>query len=295
MILIIGASGSLGSRIATRLLEKGEPVRLVTRNPAKLDSFRVQGADIVHGDLRDPSWMPSALAGTEKIVLAAHGLVPPTRSNTPAMVDGEGNRRIIDAAKQAGVKHIIFISVQFASADTPVEFGRIKYMTELYLQNSGIAYTIIRPAAFIETHALMRLGEPLRSTGKVKLFGSGQTPIDWISVDDVAEFAVRCTGEDQKMNTVHTISGADTFTTLQVIGIIEKSLGIKAKMQRIPIGLVKILRITLSPFNPGLKYIFDVVIAEDEAGSRMEKSLGQPDWRAPTTVEQVIKYWKNGK
>ncbi len=60
------------------------------------------------------------------------------------------NRQLIDAAKVAGAKYFIFVSVQGASPDSPLEFFRIKYRTEEYLRASGLNFTILRPSAFMD-------------------------------------------------------------------------------------------------------------------------------------------------
>src|SRR3984893_2441831 len=149
MILIVGASGRLGSVVAERLLAQGKAVRAMTRTPLNLAHLKQQGAEIVSGDLRNPASLLSACQGVEQVVAAAHALVG-KGDNNPQTVDDEGNRHLIDAAKAAGVKHFIFVSVQGASPDSPLEFFRIKYRTEEYLRASGLNFTLLPSSAVIE-------------------------------------------------------------------------------------------------------------------------------------------------
>src|SRR5216683_2390664 len=129
MILIVGASGGLGSVVAQRLLAQGKAVRAMTRTPLNLAHLKQQGANVVSGDLRNPTSLLSAFQGVEQVLAAAHAL-DGKGDNNPHTVDDAGNRRLIDAAKVAGVQHFVFLSILGASPDAPLEFFRIKYHTE---------------------------------------------------------------------------------------------------------------------------------------------------------------------
>ena len=167
MILIVGASGRLGSAVAQHLLEEGKPVRVMTRTPSNLIHLKQQGAEVVSGDLRNPASLISACQGVEQVLAAAHALVG-KGDNNPHTVDEEGNRHLIDAARAASVKHFVFISVQGASADAPLEFFRIKYHAEEYLRASGLSFTIIRPSSFMDLWAQL-IGQSILEQGKTWL------------------------------------------------------------------------------------------------------------------------------
>src|SRR6266481_6155027 len=186
MILIVGASGRLGSVVVQHLLVQGKSIRVMTRDSRGLAHLKHQGAEIVSGDLRDRASLASACQGVEQVLAAAHAL-DGTGDNNPQTVDDMGNRHLIDAAKAAGVKHFIFVSVQGASSDSPLEFFRIKYRTEEYLQASGLSFTILRPGAYMELWAQL-IGQPIREQGKTISFGRGNNPINFVSVQDVARF-----------------------------------------------------------------------------------------------------------
>ena len=104
---------------------------------------------MVSGDLRNPASLLNACQGVEQVLAAAHALVG-KGDNNPHTVDDAGNRQLIDAAKVAGAKYFIFVSVQGASPDSPLKFFRIKYRTEEYLRASGLNFTILRPSAFMD-------------------------------------------------------------------------------------------------------------------------------------------------
>ena len=113
-------------------------------------------------------------------------------------VDIDGNRNLIDAARQAGVTHFIFISANGAAPDSPVPFFAAKGKTEQHLQNSGVPYTILSPEAFMEVWMGMVVGGPALANQPVTVVGSGERRHSFISARDVAQFAVASVGNQRR-------------------------------------------------------------------------------------------------
>jgi uncharacterized protein YbjT (DUF2867 family) len=294
MNLILGASGTLGSRIASRLLARGEEVRAVSRDPARLAELERLGAHPLQGDLRTSEWMPAALDGVRSLVLSTHGLVPPTRDNHPGIVDETGNQRIIDAAVRAGVPHVVLVSAT-SSAGSPTLFGQSKYRTEQYLVSAGIAYTIIRPTVFIETHAIRLLAQPLRESGSVLIFGSGTPVLNWVSADDVADCIVETLLPATSRNVTVTVGGIDNLSRLDVVAIVEKMLGRTARRRHVPVPVLRAMRRLAGPFHPGMKYLLDMAIQESESSNDPGWAPRSPDWLGPTSVGTVLHRWANDR
>jgi uncharacterized protein YbjT (DUF2867 family) len=286
MHLIVGASGTVGTRVVRRLLDRGDVVRGVSRDLSRLDTLRRLGAVPISGDLRSAAWMAVALEGVRSLILTSHGLVPPTRHNHPGLVDDAGNRRIIDAARQAGVERIVFISAA-AVAGHPTLFTAAKHRVEDHLRSAGVSYSIIRPSVFIETHALLLIAEPLRAKGSVTFLGPGTAPLNWISADDVAEYVVRAV--DSPHNSVDVIGGPDHMSRRQVLAIIEKVLGRRARRTHVPVSVMRVMRTVVGSVHPGMRYLLDVALAETKA--RPEASPADLDWTGPTSVAEVIERW----
>lgn len=287
MHLIVGASGTVGTRVARRLLSRGDVVRAVSRDISRLEALRRLGAIPIHGDLRSVDWMPPALDGVRSLILTSHGLVPPTRDNHPGLTDDIGNRQIIDAARQAGVEHVVFISAA-SVAGQPTLFTTVKYGVEKYLKSTGVGYSVIRPTVFIETHALLLLAEPLRATGSVRFFGSGTASLNWISADDVAEYVIR-TVDAGPRNRTDVIGGPDNLSRRDVLEMIEQAVGRRARRTHVPTGVMRLMHAAVGSFHPGMKYLLDMALAEGRTrdGTPAE-SLG---WTGPTTVAEVIQRW----
>jgi uncharacterized protein YbjT (DUF2867 family) len=253
MILVVGSTSRVGTRTIPRLLAQGEAVRAMTRTPSKpeAETLRKMGAEVVQGDLRDPASVTRACQGVDKVLALAHGFTPGQADNNPHSVDAVGNHTLIDAAKAAGVKHFVFTSILGVSPTSMMELFRIKYATEQYLQQSGLSYTILRAAAFMEFWAAM-VGEPILKTGKTTIFGGGNNPINFVSADDVAQFAVMALDEPRMRNQVIDVGGPENLTFNQVAEIFEKISGRPAKISHIPLPVMRVMRVVMRPFNPML-------------------------------------------
>ena len=147
---------------------------------------------------------------------------------------------------------------------------------------------MIRPTVFIETHALLLLAEPLRAKGSVLFFGPGTASLNWVSAEDVADYVVRA-AVDLPRNRIDTIGGPDNLTRLEVLAIIEQSLGKEARRTHVPVGMMRVMRTVVGAVHPGMKYLLDMALAEADAAS------GAPaaalDWTGPTAVADVVQRW----
>ena len=121
MILVAGATGTLGGEIALRLLQSGEDLRVLVRqhSPAEahfqqssaeaIKTLTAAGAQPVYGDLKDRASLDLACQGVKQLITTANSAGRGGEDN-PQTVDLGGNRNLIDAARQAGVEHFIFVS-----------------------------------------------------------------------------------------------------------------------------------------------------------------------------------------
>lgn len=290
MIMIVGASGALGSRVVRRALDAGASVRALSRQPDRLTDAVARGAEVVRGDLLETHWMAGALAGVERLVIAAHALVPPSRRNTPQAVDGDGARRLIDAAAATGVRQIVYLSVAGAETEATA-FGRIKRATERHLEASGVPWTVIRPSVFVENHALVLLGAPARAGKPVPFFGPGAERINWVAADDVADDVVACCGDAGTLGTVREIRGPDRLSRREALAIVENELGVQARRQHLPVGMVKVLRAATRRLHPGLHALLDLSLHEIERGGDPEDEPERATWVGPTSVVDVVRAW----
>src|SRR5438270_13850426 len=240
----------------------------MTRDPLGLAHLKHQGAEIVSGDLRVPASLASACQGVEQVLAAAHAL-DGKGDNNPQTVDDMGNRHLIDAAKAAGVKHFIFVSVQGASLDSPLEFFRIKYRTEEYLRASGLSFTILRPGAYMELWAQL-IGQPIRELGKTTIFGRGDNPINFVSVEDVARFVRIALDDPRTRNAVIEVGGPENLTMNQLAEIFEHASRRQAKKRHIPLPMMRLISILMWPLNPAMSRLIRNGIYMDTANLRSD-------------------------
>src|SRR6266581_8730987 len=145
MILIVGATGNLGGAVTRMLLAQDQPVRILARLQSNYQPLVEAGAQVVLGDLKQRGSFDAACEGAD-IVITTASAGERGGEDTVQTVDWEGNRNLIDAAKTAGVKQFIYVSVAFADPKSPVHIWQAKGKTEDYLRESGLPYTIIAPS-----------------------------------------------------------------------------------------------------------------------------------------------------
>jgi uncharacterized protein YbjT (DUF2867 family) len=254
VILVVGATGNLGRKVVRSLLASGEEVRAMTRVVARADELKALGAKPVRGDLTDPESLEFAMRGARAIVLAAHSLLG--RGNEASeLVDDEGHRAIIDGAKTAGVEHIIYTSVIGASSNHPIDFWRTKARIEKHLQESGITYTIVRAAAFMETHAYMLVGKPVIEGKRVMLFGKGRNPRNFVAAEDVAKVIMGALRIPSLRGTIIEVGGPQNLTTREVVETFERFSGNKAKVGHIPLSVARVMSRVIKPMHPGISRV----------------------------------------
>ncbi|HXF62290.1 MAG TPA: SDR family oxidoreductase, partial [Caldilineaceae bacterium] len=211
MILVVGATGLVGDMIARSLLEQGQDVRILVRPGSNYRSLVDAGAKPVEGDLKEPASLVTACSGVETLITTA---TAGSRggADTPQTVDLEGNRRLIDAARQAGVQQFIFISTIGADEASPVPLLRAKAQTEVYLRASGVPYTILAAATLMDLLLALVVGGPARAGQPVTLVGEGRRRHSFVAARDVAAFAVAAVGHLAALNRRIIVGGPEAIS-----------------------------------------------------------------------------------
>jgi uncharacterized protein YbjT (DUF2867 family) len=151
---VAGATGKTGRKIVEELLKRHIPVRALVRDlDAVRDSFPSE-VELVIGDVLKPETLSTAL-GDSTVLLCATGARPSFDLTGPYKVDYEGTRNLVEVAKAHGIEHFVFVSSLCVSRLFHFLnlFGLIlvwKKQAEEYLQQSGLAYTIVRPGGLTE-------------------------------------------------------------------------------------------------------------------------------------------------
>jgi uncharacterized protein YbjT (DUF2867 family) len=234
-VLVVGATGDLGGAIARMLLAQKRSVRCLVRPQSKYQPLVEAGADIVMGDLKDPKSLDPACAGIEVVVSTANSARRGGQDN-PKTVDLEGNRNLIEAAKNAHVKQFIFISAGAADVRSPIPFLQAKGKTEEHLRGSGMKYTIIAPNAYMEFWIMYVVGLPAMNGKPVTIVGEGRRKHSFISAADVAKITILSIGNPKAMNQRLLIGGPQPVSFLDTVAAYERVLGRKITVNQVAPG-----------------------------------------------------------
>ena len=235
MNLVAGATGTLGGMIARGLLERGESVRILVRPGSPYEALEQAGADVAFGDVRDPASLAPAFAGVRRAVTTVNS-ASRGGSDTVESVDLQGNRNLVDAAAAAGLEHFVFVSALGGEVDSPIPFMRAKGEAEAYLQRSGVPHTILKPNIFMEVWIGMIVGMPVQAGRPVTLVGEGRRRHSFISIDDVAAFALAVLGQPAALGRTLVIGGPDALSWVDVVRTFERVLGRSIPIERVAPG-----------------------------------------------------------
>ncbi len=219
-VLVLGATGRQGGAVVRALLTSGYRVVALTRNPASKSAiaFHNDGVRIVVCDMTHAA----SLAGTMIGVEAVFTMSTPFQSDHESEVAQGVN--VTDAAKAAGVKHIVFSSVASANKNTGIPHFDTKHRIEQHIAGSGIPYTIIGPAAFMENFIQPQAIAGLKE-GKLRRALPASRPIQLVAVEDIGAFAVFTIEHPQFFLNKRIDIAGDELNGEQTAAILSKAIG----------------------------------------------------------------------
>jgi uncharacterized protein YbjT (DUF2867 family) len=247
MILVVGATGSLGGRITRGLLAQGKVVRILARNnpiSAELakqgrantvESLTGAGAQAVYGDLKNRASLDAAVAGVDTVITTAT-TTQRGGDDTLQAVDLQGTLDLIDAASAAGIKRFIYTSAIGAVQGHPLPLFDIKGTCEAALARSGLEYTILQPAVYMEIWIGMVVGIPLMMQQPVSLIGRGDHHQNFISEADVAAFALATVDNPRAANQRIVLGGPASYTWTEIVEAVGRTLGAPLPVNYLPLG-----------------------------------------------------------
>jgi len=266
MILIVGATGLLGSEICRRLRERGRDVRaLVRATSSRAPALRTLGAEIAIGDLRNRGSLVAACRDVEAVISTATAMGSKDRSLSLNEIDRKGQLRLVDVARQSGVRTFVYLSLS-PNLGPGAALVRYKREVERAVRLSGMRWTIIQPTAYMEVWLGPQLGWN-HVAGRAIVFGSGKHPVPWISVGDVAEHAVRALDDPRLANVDLPLGGPQMLTPHEVVQIFAQESGRRYSTRHIP-------RILPSVFTPLVELFHEGIASGMSMGA--QTSRGDP-------------------
>lgn len=237
-LLVVGATGTLGRQIVRHALDEGHTVRCLVRSYRKAAFLKEWGAELRGGDLCQPDTLPDALAGVTAVIDAATARA--TDSLGVRQVDWQGKVNLIQAASAANVERFVFFSILDADKYPNVPLMEIKHCTEKFLAESGLPYTILRPAGFLQG-LIGQYAIPILEGHSVWVMNN-TSPIAFMDTQDIARFAVRTLSVPETTNAAFPVMGPRAWGADEIIQLCERLSGQTAKITRIPLKLIRATR-----------------------------------------------------
>jgi uncharacterized protein YbjT (DUF2867 family) len=222
MILLTGATGSAGSFIIDEFVRECVPVRILVRDRAKARRLeKAPTVQIIEGDMSRRSSLGSALDGVDRVLMIS----------APLMDMVETQNTFIDAARAAGVRHVIKFSGLDARRDTTFPFGLMHKDIEEHLENSSLAWTHLRPTGFMQEYlrevpSIINDGAFYLPLGDARL-----NPVDLADVGRIAFLLLRDGGHESEQIAV---TGPEALTMADIADRISRATG--RKVRYVPIS-----------------------------------------------------------
>jgi uncharacterized protein YbjT (DUF2867 family) len=237
MTLVVGATGVLGTEICRRLATAGKSFRALVRStsdPVKKNVLKQLGGELVEGDLKDTTSLGRACQGATAVITTPTAIGSQQEGDTFDSVDLHGQMHLIDAARAAKAGHYVFVSVSgnlLKRGENPLFDD--KQAVENHLQQSGVTYTILRPTLFTEIWLSPHLGFDFENA-KATIYGSGQNKISYISLHNVADFAVEALSNPAARTTALELGGPEALSQIEVVRMFEEIAGRAFEKQFVP-------------------------------------------------------------
>jgi uncharacterized protein YbjT (DUF2867 family) len=245
-ILVVGASGFVGGRLARGLLAEGYDVRCLVRNPAKVGDLARAGCEIVPGDMTDPESVQRALASVDAVYISVHTLTTQHASTAgQGFMDIEMNglKNIVAACKAHGTRRLIYVTSLGIEPGGPSAWTRERWKTEQFLLHSGLDATAIRPGQIVGIGGQgfnMTVAQAKRSTAFV--IGNGRTKFRNIALDDLVCYLVGVLNDPRAYGQAYDVGCDDVLTHNQMIDVVAAVLGRRPPRKiHIPLSMLRLL------------------------------------------------------
>ena len=274
-ILVIGATGNVGSALVPRLAAHGPTVRAATRTPETYTTPH-PNVQVVHFDYDDPSTYAPAVAGTDRLFLISKNADPePQQTVIP----------LLDTAREAGTRHAVLMTAMGVDASDEIPLRQV----EKHLIGSGMAYTILRPNWFMQnfTTGFIR---PQLDDGDAFYVPAGEAKSSQIDTRDVGAVAARVLTSDDHAGREYALTGPEAFSYGEAAAVLSDVSGRDISYVPIP---DEALRQALSEagWHPGQVELMVNLFQGVRAGytAAVTPDVENVLWRPPTPFEHFAR------
>lgn len=248
MILITGASGFVGRHVVAALAAAGRPaIRCLVHRASQLRPMGQFPVELAQGNVRDPASLSDALRGVETVVHLVAVIRERGRNTTFEWVNLQGTRSVIQAARAAGVQHLVHISTVGVREDPRLRYLHSRWMAEQEVLASGLPSTILRFSVgygpgdeFVNTLAGLVKALPI-----IPVAGNGRNRFQPIAVEEVARCIAMVVQDPKYRHQIIEIGGPEHLTYNQILDVIAETYGVRRLKLHIPLPLMRLLVVAM--------------------------------------------------
>jgi uncharacterized protein YbjT (DUF2867 family) len=238
MILLTGATGTLGSALLRRLIADRKQVRCLVRDPRRLGPERVR-VQIALGDLANPASFRHALRGVDTVVHLAAAIRDQDVGSIEEL-NGVATARLLRAAERGGVKRFVFFSALGATPHSPARFFRAKALAEDAVRSSRLDTVVFSPSiVYSPGDHWLKLLERMSWLPAVPVSGGGQALFQPIWAEDAAAATMAVLDGRGDGREPIELAGPETLSYDQIVRIVLRSLGRRRRLLHVPLPVVR--------------------------------------------------------
>jgi NADH dehydrogenase len=239
VILLTGATGTIGRALLRRLTADTEPVRCLVRDPKRLGPDRVR-VQIALGDLGDPSSFRNAMRGVDTVIHLAASIRDQPRASIEEL-NAVATLRLVRAAERASAKRFIFVSAMGASLQSPTRFFRAKALARSAVDESRLATVVFSPSiVYTPGDPWLTLLERLALLPAVPVSGSGRALYQPIWAEDVADCIVASLRAAPADRAQFDLAGPESLTYDDMVRTVLRPLRKRRALMHVPLPLVRL-------------------------------------------------------
>ena len=240
-VLVTGATGFVGPKVANAIADAGHAARVLERKPGNAERAGVRAAETAPGDMTDPGSLARAVDGCDAVVhLVA------IRQGKPEAFERimiAGTRALVAAAKQAGVRRFVLMSALGTSEETKdlVPYYRAKWTQEQDVKASGLEHVIFRPSFIFgrDGGILPTFRKLARLTPVTPITGPGTQRIQPIWIDDVAAFFAKAVTSPEATNRTWELGGPEAVSWNQFWQRLKETMGLRRPSIHMPMWFMR--------------------------------------------------------
>jgi NADH dehydrogenase len=237
LILLTGATGTVGTPLLRRLIAAGQPVRCLVRDSRRLGPERVR-VQIALGDLANPASFRNAMRGVDTVVHLAAAIRDQPQGSIEEL-NAVATLRLVRAAEREGARRFVFFSALGASLHSPARFFRAKALAERAVEEAEMATTVFAPSiVYAPDDPWIGLLARLSHLPAMPVSGSGDAVYQPIWAEDVADCAMAALDRDGGHERFE-LAGPESLSYDGIVRVAQRAFGRRRRLLHLPLPVVR--------------------------------------------------------